>query len=377
MRNIMFSTIKNLIFRNLSNLPGKCTSRKIIVIESDDWGSIRMPSRKVFDTLSKAGLDLKSGDSLRYNLYDSLATAEDLTSLFEILSSVKDKDGKNCVMTAISLVANPDFKKIKDSDFRQYYYKPFTQTLDEYPLCEKSFSLWQEGIKNNLFIPQFHGREHLNVSAWMRSLRAGHKDTILAFEHGMWGFITKPSDGIRISFQAAFDLDDISDLSFQENVIQDGLSLFKRLFGYSASFFVPPNGPFNRRLEKVAVKNGIRYIAASKIQKEPIGNGKTKTTFHWMGQKNCYDQKYLTRNCFFEPSQPGKDWVRSCLNDINIAFRWNKPAVISSHRVNYIGAIDPKNRDNGLKNLKSLLTNILQRWPDVEFMTSVQLIESM
>lgn len=370
-------TIKKRILRHLSNLPGWRTGRKIVVIESDDWGSIRMPSRKVFDTLSKVGLDLKSGDSLRYNLYDSLATGDDLTALFETLSSVKDKNGKHSVLTAISLVANPDFKKIKDSGFQQYYYKPFTQTLDEYPSCEKSFSLWQEGIKNNLFIPQFHGREHLNVSAWMRSLNAGHQDTLIAFEHGMWGFITNPLDDVKVSFQAAFDLEDINDLAFQENAIKDGLSLFKQLFGYSASFFVPPNGPFNRLLEKTAAENGIRYMATSKIQREPIGHGKTRKIFHWLGQKNCCNQQYLTRNCFFEPSQPGRDWVGSCLNDINIAFRWHKPAVISSHRVNYIGAIDPKNRDNGLKNLKKLLSQILQQWPDVEFMTSVQLAESM
>lgn len=373
----MHSTIKNRITRNLSNLPGWRTTRKIVVIESDDWGSIRMPSRKVFNTLSKAGLDLKSGDSLRYNLYDSLATTDDLTSLFEILSSVKDKDGKHCVLTAISLVANPDFEKIKDASFQQYFYKPFTQTLAEYPACQNSFLLWQEGIKKNLFIPQFHGREHLNVAAWMRSLNAGHKNTLVAFEHGMWGFISAPLDGIRVSFQAAFDIEDIKDLSFQEIAIKEGLTLFKSLFGYSALFFVPPNGPINRRLEKTASENGIRYVATSKIQREPIGNGKTRKIFHWLGQRNSYNQQYLTRNCFFEPSMPGRDWVSSCLSDINIAFRWYKPAVISSHRVNYIGAIDPKNRNNGLTNLKILLRQILQQWPDVEFMTSVQLAESM
>jgi len=61
------------------------------------------------------------------------------------------------------------------------------------------------------------------------------------------------------------------------------------------------------------------------------------------------------------------------MSDIDIAFRWKKPAVISSHRVNYIGRLRPENRTNGLKKLEALLQSIIAKWPDVEFMTSVEL----
>ena len=43
----MFAEIKENVSRNLSNLPGWRTKRHIIVIESDDWGSIRMSSKEV------------------------------------------------------------------------------------------------------------------------------------------------------------------------------------------------------------------------------------------------------------------------------------------------------------------------------------------
>ena len=61
------------------------------------------------------------------------------------------------------------------------------------------------------------------------------------------------------------------------------------------------------------------------------------------------------------------------MEEIEIAFQWGKPAVVSSHRVNYVGSIDPSNRDNGLNELKKLLNKVLQKWPDVEFMTSAEL----
>ena len=56
--------IKNLL-KNISNLPGWRTNRKIVVIESDDWGSIRMPSLTIFEKFALKGLDLTSGDALR------------------------------------------------------------------------------------------------------------------------------------------------------------------------------------------------------------------------------------------------------------------------------------------------------------------------
>ena len=34
------------------------TNRRILVIESDDWGSVRMPSTQAFKRLEEAGLDL-------------------------------------------------------------------------------------------------------------------------------------------------------------------------------------------------------------------------------------------------------------------------------------------------------------------------------
>ena len=67
------------------------------------------------------------------------------------------------------------------------------------------------------------------------------------------------------------------------------------------------------------------------------------------------------------------DPVGETLNRINTAFRWRKPAVISSHRINYMGTLDEKNRSDGIRLLRDLLKRILIQWPDVEFITTEQL----
>lgn len=318
------------------------------------------------------GLDLDGFDSYRYNHYDTLASSDDLAMIYEVLSDYKDKNGRNPVITAVSLVANPDFDKIKKSGFSKYYYEPFTNTLKKYGR-ENAVQLWKEGKEKSLFVPQFHGREHLNIGIWIRALNNNDKETMLAFGENMWGFNNKHPRGI--SYQAAFDLEFAEDLKIQEEIIKDGLKLFKTLHGFNAEYFVPPNGPFNNSLEKVAAENGIKYMMGPKIQREALGNGRTRKVLHWLGQKNKYGQRYITRNSYFEPSDKSKDWVDSCLSEIATAFRWHKPAVISSHRVNYIGSLDPANRSHGLQQLNKLLRKVVSNWENVEFMTSTELGE--
>jgi hypothetical protein len=363
--------LKKVLRKNLSNIPGWQTKDKIIVFESDDWGSIRMPSINTFEKLEKLGLDLRSADAERFNLNDTLATRSDLESLFEVLSNAIDINGNCAVFTPVTIVANPDFSKIFDSGFQEYFYEPFTETLKHTQGCEQSFDLWKEGIKKKLFVPQFHGREHLNVAAWMNALRTGEKNTISAFKEGLWGFV--PTKYPEVDYQAAFLLGNSYELKTQERILKMGLVLFKDLFDYSAEYFVPPNGPFNNGLNKVLAENGIKFRYASSTQNETLGNGKSRRVIHWLGQKDKTGIRYILRNCVFEPSQEGKDWVDSCLNDIKIAFRWYKPAIISSHRVNYIGSLNPANRDRGLGELNRLLQTIIKNWPDIIFITTSEL----
>lgn len=358
------------IIKNLSNIPGWRTNRKIVVIESDDWGSIRMPSNQARLNMMSNGIFMGNEERKRYTNYDTLASKADFEVLYNTLQSFKDINGNHPKITAVSVVANPDFDKIKASNFKEYYYEPFTTTLKRYGQ-ENAFEMWQLGVKENIFVPQFHGREHLNVQVWLRDLQKRNKQTMEAFNHKCWGYANENKLGI--DYQAAFDLEYKREISYQKQVIKEGLNLFKKIHGYRADFFVPPNGPFNNQLEKIAADEGIKYMSASKIQKEPLGQGKFQTKFHWLGQSNINGQRYITRNCFFEPSDSSKNWVETCLADIRLAFKFKKPAVISSHRVNFIGGLDKKNRELGNYKLEQLLKKITHNWPHVEFLTSSEI----
>ena len=46
-------SVKGRIMKDMSNIPGWRTRRHLVILETDDWGSIRMPSEGVFENLLK------------------------------------------------------------------------------------------------------------------------------------------------------------------------------------------------------------------------------------------------------------------------------------------------------------------------------------
>ena len=359
-------TLKQTITHNLLNIPGWRTKRHIVVIESDDWGSIRMPSKEVYDKLLREGYRV---DKNCYERYDSLATEEDLCALFEVLERYRDSRGNHPIITANCAVANPDFDKIRASGYETYYYEPFTETLKHYPRCGKSFALWQQGMKAGLFQPQFHAREHLNVSRWMYSLQTD-EDTRYVFDLGLMGLFPKGNDFIN-HFVVALDDSEYKNSELQ-GIVKDGLRLFEQIFGYQSRTYIAPCYTWDSSVEDTVYQQGVLGIQGLVYQKIPGG----KILRHWMGDRNENQQIYTIRNAFFEPTEyPDQDSVAECLYRIRCAFRWHKPVIISSHRINYIGSIHEDNRTKNLRILNELLSQSVRLWPDVEFMSSDQLVD--
>ncbi|HEY5590911.1 MAG TPA: hypothetical protein VIK55_07815 [Paludibacter sp.] len=366
--------IKQAISRNLLNLPGWRSKRKIIVIESDDWGSIRMASKDAFEYFKSKGYPVAQN---AYNSYDALESEEDLEKLFEVLSFVKDKNGNPAKLTANSVVANPDFDRIAQSDYQQYFYEPFTETYKRYPNHNNSFQILKQGIDSGVVMPQFHSREHLNVKRWMRSLQQWNQASLEAFGQNMYSVSQPFEPGNRNEYMDALDFDSQADSDYIEEVLKEGLILFRQIWGFKSTSFIANCYVWHSSIEKLLADEGVKYIQGMVIQSEPLAEPGTynyKKRYHYQGQKNRYGQVYLIRNAFFEPSQNRHiDWVNDCLNRIETAFRWHKPAIISSHRVNFMGFLDPSNRDRNLILFKQLLSEIVKRWPSVEFMSSDEL----
>lgn len=356
----------------LSNIISWHTNKKIVIIESDDWGSTRFRDKKTIDYFIKKGFDVSN---CWMSMNDCLENNYDMTGLLEVLQAVKTKKDKHPVFTMFVNPANPDFEKIQNNEFSNYYYEPFTETLKRYNNTDKVLELYKKGISENLLDIGFHGREHLYVDRWMRDLKNNDYVSLFGFENEFSGFSKSYGSMIKKTYRPSYDLDFKSDLAYQKTTIIEGVNLMSKIFGQSPSVFVAPNGPLNIELLNEAEKQNLNFIQLPKLHFEPQGNGKVKRKFFYLGKSINNNQTVLTRNCSFEPSKEGIDWCNVCLSDIENAFKHKVPAVISSHRVNYVGGLDKENKDKGLRKLKTLLESIVKKWPEVEFMTSSQLGE--
>ncbi|UPT70027.1 MAG: polysaccharide (de)acetylase [Flavobacterium sp. JAD_PAG50586_2] len=342
----------------------------MLVFESDDWGSIRIPDKKAFALLLNQGL-IKPNDP--FSKYDALENAEDLIALFSVLKKFKDSQGNHPVFTANMVMANPDFEKIKTADYIEYYWEQFTKTYERF--SKDTFLHLQKGIEEKLFFPQYHAREHLNVQLWMELLQKGDASFRKAFDLNCFAIPYQSKDNRRDNLMASYDYNSDADFRFIQKSITEGLFIFESVFNQKSETTIAPCYVWDEAIEDAFKKNGISVFQGSRFQNIPKRNGGGfKTAFHFNGQRKN-ESLYLSRNGLFEPSlSENIDWVSKCMESISIAFKWNKPAVIGTHRLNFIGSLVEENRRGNLEKLELLLTKITQKWPEVEFVNSADLV---
>lgn len=370
---VLLTELKN----KYTQLRGFHTNRHIVVIESDDWGSIRMPSKETFRKLQEVG-DCPSKDPFLSN--DCLESELDLRNLYAVLEGVRDMRGKPAVITANFAVANPDFERInKISSF--YAYESIIDTYKRYYPEEDVLRVIQDGISSGVFFPQLHCREHMNVNRWMQALTSGNEDVLIAYQNKMIGINASFTPDNIFGYMDAFNTVCSTDDELAE-IITDAARMFEEIFKFKSETFVASCFVWNFALEKQLDRLGIRGIQSGVWQNESCGSMgvyRLRRKLHFTGERNSLGQIYSVRNCNFEPAY-GNDARRCaeiCLSEIEKSFKAKKPAIISSHRLNFISKINPKNAERNLEALGCLLESLLKKFPETEFMTTPELFRIM
>lgn len=342
-----------------------------IIFESDDWGSLRLENINTPNRLKDANIPTHTCGAGFFNEFDALESSEDI----ELLSDVLCGNANNLStpkFTFLQLTSNPDFDKIRESNFTEYHNHSIQLDYDKYG-DPNYLNKLGDLVKRNLISLEFHGREHLNVPVWMRYLSNRDEQTLKAFDLKYWGYDN--SNQYSVFYNSAYDVELKEDIPYYIEILIDGIHKFKELFGVQPTYFVPPTGGMNSAYLKPLAENGIKLVHSARIHIDSLGEGKKKKLFRIPGTKNKFGQRYIKRNCFFEPADKSRDWVASCLSEIEHAFKYHQPAVISTHRVNYVGRISRDNRQNGLDKLSDLLTEINEKWPDVNFIHTRDLFQ--
>ncbi|MDH5415185.1 MAG: hypothetical protein OEW87_13700, partial [Flavobacteriaceae bacterium] len=302
--------MKQLILNNIKNIRGWKTPGKIVVISVDDYGNVRLDSKKAREKMDQAGLKVIS----RFDAYDTLETKEDLEMLYEALSSVKDKNGHHAILTPFALPCNIDFEKMAEENFEAYHYESLPKTYEKLTTKDSiayngAWDLWKEGIRSGLMVPQFHGREHFNLKVFEEKLAKKDLELLTALKNRSMTSLSG-SGYATINYTAAFEF-----WKFEENlkftkIIKDGLDKFEQVFEYRSVHFNPPGGREHPAIHQVLKEEGIKYLDTPFIKIEHQGKGKYKRIVNYTGKKNKLGMTYEVRNVVFEPThERGFDWV--------------------------------------------------------------------
>jgi len=352
--------IKRALIDNLKNIRGWTTDRKIVVFSVDDYGNVRLDSKEAREKMDKDGLKVYT----RFDAYDTLETRQDLEALYDVLTSVKDKHGKHAVFTPFALPCNINFEAMAKEGYQRYIPENLPDTYakleERHPdAYTGAWALWQEGIEKGIMAPQFHGREHLNLKVFEEKLEKKGAEVLTALKNRSYTSLSEVNK--PYGYTAAFGFETNDDVESHKNILKDGIEKFVEVYGLRPSSFTPPAARFHNALEDLLRQRNITNIHRAFLEDKSL---------NYTGGIRKSGLKNIVRNVVFEPTANNRvDEVEQAVQQIESAFKWNRPAIISSHRVNFCGFIDEKNREKGLSSLSFLLNQIVKRWENVEFMS--------
>jgi hypothetical protein len=277
---------------------------------------------------------------------------------------------------------NPDFTRIIESDFQSYFThnleESFNLTSATDSRYKSNLGIWKQGFRDGVFVPQLHGAEHLQVNRWLRYIKSGNDLLRNAAHQGFWGISAYTTPKINKSLQASLHIDSPEDKAFAIERIKLATEEFRRVFGFSSQTFIPPNYTWFEDIEKILLKSRVISFQSGSVQNIVDDFGSIRKVRAHTGMHKASGIGLTIRNVDFEPSDfRSRNPVSTALKQIETAFLWKKPAIISSHRMNYVSANDPANGKRSIEALSELLRQIVKRWPDARFLSSVQLAEQI
>lgn len=369
--------LRKIIEEQKERFFGQNVDQKIVVFQSDGWGAARLPNKQVFQSLLGRGIKLSFKENKGFRtVLDGFESPQELNRLLEVLLKHEGDDGKNPIFTFNVTTGNPDFRKIEEHDFREYFSEPFHLTMEkERPGV---LDLWRSGIENGLISPQFMGHDPVNQKRWLDGLVRNKLDLQIAFQYGVYNLSRTRfnSNYYSIAYEYLYGEDE----QYLKDNITQGLNVFQDFFHKRPCSFVAPfyvtSSYFLQEIREQGVpvfqSNGTHYSPRKMKNGEVIYDRKCLVS----GFDNHTNSVQLIRNCRFEPAlYPTENETDRCLAEVMQAFSHRRPAVICSSRSNYVGIFDEKVPEESLEQLDTLLGEIIKRWPDVKFYSTEQIAE--
>jgi hypothetical protein len=343
-------------------------TKPILVIESDDWGWNTGDANSIAKSYRKAGYEIPS-----YAEQSLLETPEEVRSMVDMLARHKDSRGKPAVLTANMVLANIDFEAVRENKLSEVVLIPLDSNSPRNPVSKRLLSEYIKGMESGTFWPQLHGLCHINKDAWLKGIRNNEPLAAKAFllnspPLGYAGEDVAQYNGVYSDFSVTPSVPQKYEDQIKD--INEASAIFYRIFKFYPKSEIAPFYVWDDNTEEAFFSTGIRYIQGANTQIYGRGrNGNLLQQSHDFGQRSKRGLLYLTRDLTFEPQKSKKSPVALLKWKIRAIFSVGRPAVIVSHRTNYVGINAEKNR----KQLNEILDYVEQKFPSVLYMGSDEL----
>ncbi|MBK9150472.1 MAG: hypothetical protein IPM26_05520 [Saprospiraceae bacterium] len=192
--------------------------------------------------------------------------------------------GRPALFIANNIVCNPDFDKIRNDNFENYYFEVFTDTYRKYPDSSRVLELFRKGVEAGAILPQFHGREHVHVNRWLKHLRGKDKNFLEAFENGMFTLTYGRNSSCKLECLDAMAIYDERDAQFISHSIREGMAIFRNIWGFDSHSAIPPCYVWDEEVEKIMANHGVKLMQSGRAQLIP-GNHGVRQIRRYTGQK--------------------------------------------------------------------------------------------
>jgi hypothetical protein len=323
---------------------------RAVAFESDDWGLAGF----VPDAGAWEGLERQALGTGRFPEVYWQSTLEDsamVADLCGLLRAHVGRDGRGAVLQPNYVVSSLGYRGRPPQG--RWISFDWPQVPPEYrrPGLDEAV---KSAIATGCWYPEFHGRYHYDPA---RRLADAFADS-LAAAATLRGIMLFPGS------ERARELGSWRSTGELEDELDQALGVFRRVFGRSPGSVIAPDYTWNGRIEDIWQSRGLNVIQGKREQINPDwlpgrpGRAQ-KFLARQLSRLTHPGRTYLERNCRFEPVQfdDPREPVASCLAEIRHAWRSGRPAIVETHRINFVHT-DPAVVRAGREAFALLLTQV-------------------
>ncbi len=327
---------------------------KVICFESDDWGCCCWtPTPAALQRIVTIPQVREHFD--RRGLWrwveGSLETPDHVTALCDFLERFTGADGRPVVFTPCYIMGNPDYEGIAAAGMAEYRDLLIDNGVPSAWERGDFLAPARAGVRRMVWRPEYHARlHHTQPHLWLESVRAGHPEAAPLFEEQIF-----QQSAMRPEYEGM-------DEPEQREWVAGGMRSFQRAFGYLPECAI--NCDATEVTERIWWEWGVR----TRLNRYPDEGA--------CGQSPFTPMTYLRRNVRFEPLGLDDEYTASgftgAWRQLQAAWGADQPAIVSTHRKNYVSFVAEQERQGYLQ-LELLLQAIADYYPEAVFVTSAEI----